>query len=502
MRRSTLQRKDRDELFQIAETLGLKPPPRARKGELTDLIVNFVSDNNAGSGAAGRGEDKGADAADPSASDPAASASDEAGAGSASSDAAASDNGGQDRAGESSRRRRRRGRDRENTENDNEEFDGEPIAVAGHLDLRNEGYGFLRVDGYLACRDDCYVPVKLVRRHGLRKGDVIVGEARPAGRSEKNPALMSITEINGADPESTADRPHFDDLTPVFPSERLALERAQHAQPADALAARAIDLVTPVGKGQRGLIVAPRRAGKTTILRQVVRALETNGTALEVLVLLVDGRPEEVTEMRRWSEGAEVIASTFDKPAEEHVTLAEMTIERAKRMAERGLDVCVVIDSLTRLSRAYATEAAQGARAKNPVSDAVAIQPAKRLFAAGRNLEEAGSVTVLATVSADSGSATDEMIADEFRLVANMELRLDSEIAALRVFPAIDLAGSFTLNEELLLEARPLDQLHRLRSLLETTAEGGSPVASLETLLDHLGSHATNRELFAKVVSA
>lgn len=490
MRRSTLQRKDRDELTQIAETLGAKPPPRARKGEIIDLILKLVSGDNdaADAGAADTAETPASGSA---ASDPATA-----------SDSAVSDAAAQDRPDSGSRRRRRRGRDRENPENDNEDFDGEPVTVAGHLDLRNEGYGFLRVAGYLACRDDCYVPVKLVRRHGLRKGDFIVGAARPAGRSEKNPALISITEINGAAPETAADRPHFDDLTPVFPSERLALERAKHAQPADAVAARAIDLVTPVGKGQRGLIVAPRRAGKTTILKQIVRALETNGAALEVMVLLIDGRPEEATELNRCCEAAEVIASTFDKPAEEHVAIAEMAVERAKRMAERGVDVGVVIDSLTRLSRAYATDAAQGTRAKSPLSDIAAIQPAKRLFAAGRNLEEAGSVTVLATVSADSGSAIDEMILEEFRPAANLELRLDPQIAAMRIFPAVDLADSFTSNEELLLEARPLDQLHRLRSLLEAAADPDSPSASLQALLDHLGSHATNRELFARVVSA
>ncbi len=489
MRRSTLQRKDRDELTQIAETLGGAPPSRARKGEIIELIMDLVSDGNGAAGAAGQA------AGTTTASTDAAGSESSAGSASAAADAETAQG-----AEAGTRRRRRRGRERENKDNGNDSFDGEPMAVQGHLDLRNEGYGFLRVEGYLACRDDVYVPVKLVRRHGLRKGDLVAGQARPAGRSEKNPALLSVASVNGADPEAAAERPRFDELTPVFATEQLVMEQPPGTEAADALLARAIDLLAPIGKGQRGLIVAPPRAGKTTFVKQIVRSLETNSPALAVMVLLIDGRPEEITEMSRWAGRAEVVASGFGKPAEEHVSLAEMTIERAKRMAESGADVCVLIDSLSSLSRACAAEGAQAGRAAKAAGiSAAAIQPAKKLFSAARNLEEAGSVTVVATLSVGTGSPTDELIADEFRHAATMELRLDAEAAARRIFPAIDLAASSTVNAELLVGAGRLDEVHSLRRHLAAMHSEGSSAAPLGMLVANLESFATNEELLAGV---
>ncbi|MFN7151038.1 MAG: transcription termination factor Rho, partial [Microthrixaceae bacterium] len=250
------------------------------------------------------------------------------------------------------RRRRRRGRDRDRNDEQgegNQTWEGELIEVAGILDLRDEGYGFLRVSGLLPSRDDVYVSVKQTRQFGLRRGDWVTGASRPANRSEKNPALLRIDTVNGADPERSRERPAFEDLTPLFPQERLRLERDDH--PYD-IAGRVIDLLSPIGKGQRGLIVSPPKAGKTTIMKTIAQCIEANHPEVELMVLLVDERPEEVTDMRRSIEG-EVVASTFDRPAEEHIQVAELAIERAKRMVEQGQDGVVILYGITRLARAY-----------------------------------------------------------------------------------------------------------------------------------------------------
>ena len=280
------------------------------------------------------------------------------------------------------RRRRRRGRnDRDRPE---EPWEGDPIAISGHLDLRDDGYGFLRIKGFQPSKEDAYVSVKQVRQFGLRKGDFLAGGCRPATRNEKNPALLHIDSVNGLAPESVKQRPKFEDLTPLFPDEQLRLERDD--DPAN-MTCRIIDLLSPIGKGQRGLIVSPPKAGKTTIMKEIARSIELNNPEVHLLVLLVDERPEEVTDMRRWLLRGEVAASTFDRPAEEHTHVAEMTIERAKRMVERGEDVVIVLDGITRLSRAYNLAAPATGRIMSGGIDTGALYPPKKFFGAARNVE-------------------------------------------------------------------------------------------------------------------
>ncbi|MFM8310541.1 MAG: transcription termination factor Rho, partial [Ilumatobacteraceae bacterium] len=310
----------------------------------------------------------------------------------------------------------------------------EPVKVSGYLDLRDEGYGFLRVNGYLPSRDDAYVPVKLTRQYGLRKGDHVTGLSRPAGRNEKNPAMLEIFTVNGADPEKARNRPRFEDLTALFPDERLRLEDS--SDPTN-MTARIIDLVSPIGKGQRGIIVSPPKAGKTTIMKTIATSIEKNHPEVRLIVLLIDERPEEVTDMRRTVRG-EVIASTFDRPSDEHTHVAELAIEKAKRLVEQGEDVVVILDGITRLSRAYNLAAPASGRILSGGIDAGALYPPKKFFGAARNIEEGGSLTILATALVETNSRMDEAIFEEFKGTGNMELRLDRRLAERRIYPAID----------------------------------------------------------------
>jgi len=526
MRRSTLQRKDRDELTQIAETLGKKPPSRARKGEIIDLILDLAAGGD-GSSVGGPAKDAEAVAASEPAAKPAKKDAPRAKATDQSSDAsgddgaegseASADDGSEgdkqqnrnrndrnDRndqgQGESgNRRRRRRGRDRDNREGGGDNWDGEPTSVEGYLDLRNEGYGFIRVNGMLPSRDDAYVPVKLVRQFSLRKGDVVAGPSRPANRNEKNPALLSVEQVNGGDPQEAAGRPQFDDLTPLFPDSQLKMEMKGDRSN---MTARIIDLLSPIGKGQRGLIVSPPKAGKTSILKQIIRSIEANNPEVHLMVLLVDERPEEVTDMKRWLREGEVISSTFDKPTEEHITVAEMTIERAKRMVEGGRDVCVILDGITRLARAYNLEAPQSGRVMSGGVDAAALYPPKKFFGAARNVEEGGSLTILATALVDTGSRMDEVIFEEFKGTGNMELRLDRHAAERRIYPAIEVDGSSTRHEELLFEKKQLGNVWKLRRVLGALTADGKPSAGLEMLIERLGEFKTNDEFLAEVGSS
>ncbi|HET9608648.1 MAG TPA: transcription termination factor Rho, partial [Acidimicrobiales bacterium] len=344
------------------------------------------------------------------------------------------------------RRRRRRGRRGKDEQGPAEEFSGEPVEVEGLLDLRDEGYGFLRVRGHLPSKDDIYVSVKQVRQFGLRKGDLVTGASRPAMRNEKNPALLRIDKVNGADPEQARKRRRFEDLTPLFPDEKLVLETADDGN----MTARIVDLISPLGKGQRGLIVSPPKAGKTAIVKQVARSIETNNPEVKLLVLLVDERPEEVTDMRRWlrSPSSEVVASTFDRPADEHTQVAELTIERAKRMVEDGKDVCIILDGITRLARAYNLAAPPSGRILSGGVDSAALYPPKKFFGAARNIEEGGSLTILATALIETGSRMDEVIFEEFKGTGNMEVVLSRQLAERRIFPAIDIGASGTRKEE------------------------------------------------------
>ena len=290
----------------------------------------------------------------------------------------------------------------------------------------------------------------------------------------------------------------FEDLTPLFPNERLRLEREDH--PYD-IAGRVIDLLAPIGKGQRGLIVSPPKAGKTTIMKTLAQCIEANHPEVELMVLLVDERPEEVTDMRRSIEG-EVVASTFDRPAEEHIQVAELAIERAKRMVEQGQDVVVILDGITRLARAYNLAAPSGGRIMSGGLDTAALYPPKRFFGAARNLEEGGSLTILATALVDTGSKMDEVIFEEFKGTGNMELRLDRRAAEQRVFPAIDVDGSSTRHDELLIDAKELQQIQKLRRLLSKLAAEGDPAAGLELVIDRMRKFPTNEVFLAEIAKA
>jgi len=400
------------------------------------------------------------------------------------------------------RRRRRRGRgDRQGEDAGQQpetQWDGEPVDVAGFLDLRDEGYGFLRVKGFLPSRDDVYVSVKQTRQLGLRKGDFLQGASRPAGRGEKNPALLRIDKVNGGDPEKAKERPRFEDLTPLFPDERLRLERAD--LPGD-MTSRIVDLIAPIGKGQRGLIVSPPKAGKTTVMKTIAQSIEHNNPEVHLMVLLVDERPEEVTDMRRSVKG-DVIASTFDRPSDEHTQVAELASERAKRLVEMGKDVVIILDGITRLARAYNLAAPATGRIMSGGIDTGALYPPKKFFGAARNVEEGGSLTILATALVETGSKMDEVIFEEFKGTGNMELRLDRKAAEKRIYPAIDVDASSTRHEELLFERTQLQQVWKLRRVLSGLAADGSSGAGLELLIDRMRTFPSNDVFLAEIAKA
>ena len=371
----------------------------------------------------------------------------------------------------------------------------EPVSVAGYLDLREEGYGFLRVNGYLASRDDAYIPVKLTRQFGLRKGDYVTGLSRPAGRNEKNPAMLEIHSVNGLDPDKAKARPRFEDLTALFPDEKLNLE-----QPGDPnnMTARIIDLISPIGKGQRGIIVSPPKAGKTTIMKTIATSIEHNHPEVKLMVLLIDERPEEVTDMRRTVKG-EVISSTFDRPSEEHTHVAELAIEKAKRLVEQGEDVVIILDGITRLSRAYNLAAPASGRILSGGIDAGALYPPKKFFGAARNVEEGGSLTILATALVETNSRMDDAIFEEFKGTGNMELRLDRKLSERRIYPAIDVDASSTRHEELLFDRKQLQMVWKLRRVLSGLAADGNAAPGLELLVDRLRTFRSNDEFLNEI---
>ena len=407
------------------------------------------------------------------------------------------------------RRRRRRGRDRERNPADGrleregrpervergDDYGGELIDIEGLLDLRDEGYGFLRASGYLAGRNDAYVSASQVRRFGLRKGDHVKGATRPPASSEKYPALVRVDLINEISIEAARHRVRFEDLTPLFPDSRLRLELDD--RPGE-ITGRIIDLIAPIGKGQRGMIVSPPKAGKTTIIKQIVYSIERNNPECHVIVLLVDERPEEVTDMRRHVLRADVVASTFDRPSEEHCHIAELTIERAKRLVECGKDVVIILDGITRLARAYNLAAPASGRIMSGGIDAGALYPPKKFFGAARNVEEGGSLTILATALVETNSKMDEHIFEEFKGTGNMELRLDRRTADRRIYPAIDVEQSSTRHEELLFDRNDLQQVWKLRRVL-SALEGGS---GLELLIDKLRSTKRNAEFLTEIAKA
>ncbi|MEV5979137.1 transcription termination factor Rho [Streptomyces sp. NPDC052114] len=359
-----------------------------------------------------------------------------------------------------------------------------PVVHAGVLDVARDGRGFLRGPSCLPAPGDVSVPAALIRRFGLRTGDFVEGGA--AGRAG---ALSAVHRVGGRVPELLRGRPRFGDLTPLHPNERLRLET-----PDGPAATRLLDLVAPVGKGQRGLLVAPPKTGKTVLLQQIAAAVARNHPECHLMVVLLDERPEEVTDMRRSVRG-EVLASTFDQPAKRHIALAELAVERAKRLVEQGRDVVMLFDSLTRLCRAYNNAASGSGRTLSGGVDATAVQGPKRLFGAARNAEEGGSLTMLATVLVETGSRADDYYFEELKSTGNMELRLDRGIAARRVFPAVDITPSGTRREELLVPADELTAMHGLRRALR----GRDPQGSLEALLDQIRKTPGNAAFLRQV---
>ena len=368
---------------------------------------------------------------------------------------------------------------------------GDDISGEGVVEILQDGFGFLRSPGasYLAGPDDIYVSPSQIRRFNLRTGDMITGTIRPPKDSERYFALLKVDSINDDKPEATRNKILFENLTPLFPEERITMERGNGST--EDITARVIDLVSPVGMGQRGMIVAPPKTGKTMMMQNIAQSIAANYPDIYLIVLLIDERPEEVTEMMRSVRG-EVIASTFDEPATRHVQVAEMVIEKAKRLVEHKKDVVILLDSITRLARAYNTVIPSSGKVLTGGVDANALQKPKRFFGAARKAEEGGSLTILATALVDTGSRMDEVIYEEFKGTGNMELHLDRVIAEKRIYPAINLNRSGTRREEKLIKADELQKIWILRKLLHPMDD----LAASEFLLDRLQNTKTNAEFF------
>ncbi len=403
-------------------------------------------------------------------------------------------NQGQGNQGDNDRRRNRRGRNRNNRGLEiDPTFTEDDVLVpaAGILDIQ-DNYAFVRTTGYLPSENDVYVSMSMVRKLGLRRGDAIVGQVRQpreGERKEKFNPMVKVDSVNGMDSEETKKRVEFSKLTPLYPSERLRLE-----SPAGGMTGRVIDLVSPIGKGQRGLIVSPPKAGKTMVMQQVANAITENNPECHLMIVLVDERPEEVTDFQRTVNG-EVIASTFDRPAADHTAVAELAIERAKRLVELGHDVVVLLDGITRLGRAYNLAAPASGRIMSGGVDSSALYPPKKFFGAARNIEDGGSLTILATALIETGSRMDEVIFEEFKGTGNWELRLRREFADKRIFPAIDVEASSTRREELLMARDELAIIWKLRRLLS----GLEGQQGLELVLGKLKKTQSNVEFLMEI---
>ncbi len=356
----------------------------------------------------------------------------------------------------------------------------------GVLEILPDGFGFLRSPSYnyLPGPDDIYISPSQIKKFGLRKGDTVAGYVRPPKEQERFFALLQVKSVNGSDLETLRERPLFDNLTPLYPEKRITLESKK-----DELTARVIDLMAPIGKGQRALINAAPRTGKTIIMQKIANAITTNHPEVVLLVLLIDERPEEVTDMQRSVKG-EVVSSTFDEPAERHVQVAEMVIEKAKRMVEHGKDVVILLDSITRLARAYNTITPSSGRVLSGGLDSNALQRPKRFFGAARNIEEGGSLTIIATALVETGSRMDDVIFEEFKGTGNMEVYLDRKLADKRTFPAIDISRSGTRKEELLLTPEELNKVWILRKVLSSL----TPIEAMELLLEKLSATKSNKD--------
>ncbi|HEX9712257.1 MAG TPA: transcription termination factor Rho [Actinomycetota bacterium] len=548
--REELQGKVLAQLQQIAESHGLKGTKSLRKGELIGAILDAanggpkrpaatetkkdVSTNGASSAPADAPPEAPvatAEAAPKQAAAPADVAERPApappaqprpqfgggggGGGNTQGGGNAQGGGGRRDSGNSGRRRRRdRGRNRsggrggaggggagggggggERPQQVDREFSAEEAAAEGELrtgilDILPEGYGFLRTSGYLPGSTDVYVSQSQVRRFGLRRGDEVTGYVRAPKESEKYYALLRVETVAGMTPDEARARPEFGKLTPLFPEERFVLEWGPQA-----VTERVIDLVAPIGKGQRGMVVSPPKAGKTTILKQIANGVLANTEGVHLIVLLVDERPEEVTDWQRTVKAAEVVYSTFDRPAEDHTQVAELVLARAQRLVEAGQDVVILLDSITRLARAYNLSAPASGRILSGGVDSTALYPPKRFFGAARNIEEGGSLTIIASALVETGSKMDEVIFEEFKGTGNSEIRLDRQLAEKRIFPAIDIEASGTRKEELLYDKEELMQVWRLRRVLHALA----PSAAMELLRDKMGQTESNEKFLREI---
>ncbi len=366
------------------------------------------------------------------------------------------------------------------------------LFISGILEIMTEGFGFLRVDNYTPGYDDVYVSPSQIRRFNMKVGDEVLGQVRPPKEGERYFALLRIIAVNLSDPELALIRPNFDDLTPIYPNQRLRLETESSI-----IATRLIDIIAPLGLGQRGMIVSPPKAGKTTIIKQLANAITKNHSDIELIVLLIDERPEEVTDMKRSVDG-EVVNSTFDLPPENHVRVADMVLERAKRLVESGKDVVLLLDSITRLARAHNLVVPPSGRTLSGGVDPAALHRPKRFFGAARKLEEQGSLTILATALVETGSRMDDVIFEEFKGTGNMELHLDRRLAERRIFPAIDIYRSGTRKEELLLSKVELEAMWLLRKAMSSL----SPAETLELMHERLRNTKSNAELIDLIINS
>jgi len=400
--------------------------------------------------------------------------------------------GGRRRPSREERRRLREERRQREIEMREEELATAPTAT-GLLDILPEGYGFLRTSGFLPGQQDIYVSLSQVRRFALRKGDTVAGKARQPKDNEKYPALLQIDTVNDVDPETARARPVFEKLTPLFPHDRFRLETG----PTD-VTGRIIDMVAPIGKGQRGMVVSPPKAGKTTVLKNIANGIIHSSPETHVIILLVDERPEEVTDWQRTVTPAEVVYSTFDKPPDQHIQVTELVLERAKRLAEMGMDVAIILDSITRLARAYNLAAPASGKILSGGIDSTALYPPRRFFGAARNIEEGGSLTIIASALVETGSRMDEGIFEEFKGTGNMELRLDRQLSEKRLFPAINVEASGTRKEELLMPTEELALVWRLRRVLHAL----EPAAALELLTDKIRATKSNEQFLKEIAKA
>jgi transcription termination factor Rho len=491
--RSTLERKRLSDLHQIASQLGIKQYRKYRKPELAEMIYKVATEQAASqqnetttNGGAAATQEAPVTTEGPNGATETTVAAPVDGFGEADTNLATTE---QIERQERGRRDRKIGRqDRRQEQRDGK--GGEENVQSGILDVLPDGFGFLRTGGYSQSKGDVYVSTSQIKRFNMRRGDYIVGQIRPAREGEKYPAMVRIETVNGQEPQKGRWRPNFDDLTPLYPMERLRLEW----KPND-IAPRVIDLVAPIGKGQRGMVVSPPKAGKTTILKQIAQSIAANYPETKLFVVLADERPEEVTDWQRSVEEAEVVASTFDQPADNHIAVAELVLERVKRLVEEGEDVVVLLDGITRLSRAYNLAAPASGRILSGGVDSAALYPPKKFFGAARNIENGGSLTILATALVETGSRMDEVIFEEFKGTGNMELRLDRKMANRRIYPAINIEDSSTRKEELLMEPAEAQRVWQVRSILNALDTS----QKIELLIQKLKETRTNSEFLREL---